>query len=992
MLYERTKSKGYKSGNILTPDNELTTRGTQACDILSSYILTMGPTATFAGNGDVTGRVKRTSIAANTEYFMGSAFSSIIFSSAGTLPTAVMFVITKGSDRGIHANATAHGKNTVQRLYQIIQTGGSDPNTFILKLRYLDSELNSNDESKLVLWDHHIKYSSTNTPHEHGKTSQNPSENWVSLSGHAISYLATAEVIDGFTKYWMINSTGSSDANLNTWLGAGADLNGYKWDYESNWTKGTVPTSVSKVIIPPTAKSPTLATSSVAATVTIEAGAVLNGGTGTTLTVSGGPALNGGMGSWNNSGTFNAGTSTVTFDYTAGTFDGTTDFYNVTINSGKELALQPSSIMRISGTFINNGVLNSYQFVNTVEYNGLSQPVVAPGGSPSAYQNLILSGSGTKTMPTTAMSILGNFTVDGTASATAGNNLNIDGNLLISSTATMGTGTFSHQLKGNLTCDGTLTPSTGSLITMNGSSPQNIQGDAVTITLGNLTISNSSGVTLYNHATTAALGISTGTFTVTAGKSVTATGNTTLGSAQCLLMKSDETGTASFIDNGTISGSGTARVERYITPYDEVSDLKFHFLSSPVVTQAIEPEFMDLPSILITDFYAWNEPGNVWVSYRKGDWNAGENPDYHVKNPDFPDVNFVQGKGYMVAYPSAVTKNFIGVPATSSSGLTVNCTKNSGGWNLVGNPFPSSLNWNSLAKTNVDATLYYYDNSIPAYKYYNESTGGLGGATEFISPMQGFMVHASAAGSLGMANAARTHEGQNVFWKEAPLTANILDLKLEGNDKADYARVCFYDEATENFDSDFDAFKIFSYSPNTTEIYSKTANNTSLAINTLPMAVMDGGSVPLHLKVSMTGNFTLTAERINSFAPNTYITLEDKKTGSLQKLNDNPVYAFFISLQDAADRFVLHFKDATSVSEPALQLSAKAWYSNGKLTVETSEGTTYVEIFNVQGQILRSCQLHGSGLQQIPLKLPTGAYFARLINNGNMQTIKMIIQ
>lgn len=990
-LLEMTIDYGDYS-NVLTPDNELTTRGTQACDILSSHILTMGPSASYAGSGDVTGRVKRTSIAPDTEYFMGSAFTSITFSSAGTLPTQIMFVITKGPNRGIHANATAHNNLTVERLYQIIQTGGSDPNSFVLKLRYLDSELNSNDESKLVLWDHHIKYSSTNTPHEHGKTSQNSSENWVSLSGHAISYLATSEVIDGFTKYWMTNSTGLTDVNINTWNGAGPGDDGYKWDYPSNWTKGTVPTSVSKVFIPQTAKAPTMASTSTAATITIEAGAVLNGGTGTTLTVSGGPASNGGVGSWNNAGTFNAGTSTVVFDYIAGTFDGTTDFYNITINSGKELALQESSIMRIGGTFTNSGVLNAYLFNNTVEYNGGSQTIINPGGTQSAYSNLTLSGTGTKTMPSTAMTIKGNLNIEGTASATAGNSLAMDGNLLIGSGAIFGTGTYSHQLKGNLTCDGTLTPSAGSLITMNGSSAQNIQGDAASIALGGLTINNSSGVTLYNHATTEALGISTGTFTVTAGKSVTASGATTLGSAQCFILKSDENGTASFIDNGTISGTGTARVERYITPYDEVPDLKFHFLSSPVETQAIEPEFMDLSSLLVTDFYMWNEPGNVWVSYRKGDWSSGENPDYHVKNPDFTDVNFVQGKGYMVAYPAAVTKNFIGLPATSASGITVSCSKTTGGWNLVGNPFPSSIDWDLLTKTNVDATLYYYDNSIPAYKYYNPTSGGIGGATEFIPPMQGFMVHASNTGSLGMANTARTHSGQSVFFKDVPLNTNILDLKLEGNDKADYARVCFYEAASENFDPDFDAFKIFSYSPKTTELYSKTANNTSLAINTLPLAIMDGGSVPLRLKVSMTGNFILIAERLNSFSSNTYITLEDKLTGHLQKLNDNPVYAFSVTSQDDEDRFVLHFTDATSISEPALQNSIKAWFSNGKLTVETQAGTTILDIFNVQGQNLRSIQLRGSGLQQVPVNLSAGIYFARLTNSGQMQTIKIIIQ
>jgi hypothetical protein len=524
---------------------------------------------------------------------------------------------------------------------------------------------------------------------------------------------------------------------------------------------------------------------------------------------------------------------------------------------------------------------------------------------------------------------------------------------------------------------------------MKGSSAQSIQGEAASIALGGLTISNSSGVTLNSHATTAALTISSGAFTVAAGKSVTASGNTTLGSQQCLVLKSDETGTASFIDNG-ISGSGTAKVERYITPYFEVTDLKFHFLSSPVASQQIAPEFINLSSYDITDFYKWNEPTNVWISYRKGIHGTA---DYNLYNNDFNGNDFTVGAGYMVAYPELVTKNFVGVPSTGS--ITATCNHDKNGWNLIGNPYPSSVDWTKLTKgAGMDAALYYYDNAEMVYKYYSFFSGGLSGASQFIAPMQGFMVHANTKDekTVTFSNAARTHEGQNVFYKDAPLTTNILDLKVEGKEKADYARVCFYEQATESFDGEFDAYKLFSYSSSTPELYSKTNENTSLAINTLPMEIIDGGTVPVHFKVGIPGNYTITAERINSFAASTYIFLEDKVTGAFQKLNDSPFYTFTASAQDRVDRFVLHFKDATSISEPAPQQAIAAWYNGGALTIKTQEGVTSVAIFNIQGQNLQNYQLHGRGLQTESINLPTGVYFARLINEGTMQTIKIIVQ
>jgi len=55
-----------------------------------------------------------------------------------------------------------------------------------LNLSYLTSELNGNDETKLVLWDNIIR----GDIDEHGKTSNSSSDNWVGLTGFTIIYVA----------------------------------------------------------------------------------------------------------------------------------------------------------------------------------------------------------------------------------------------------------------------------------------------------------------------------------------------------------------------------------------------------------------------------------------------------------------------------------------------------------------------------------------------------------------------------------------------------------------------------------------------------------------------------------------------------------------------------------------------------------------------------------------------------------------------------------
>jgi hypothetical protein len=544
---------------------------------------------------------------------------------------------------------------------------------------------------------------------------------------------------------------------------------------------------------------------------------------------------------------------------------------------------------------------------------------------------------------------------------------------------------------GGLINNGTYSKGTETVI-FSGTAAKTISGSSNTI-LNDLTISNTGGITSQIGLLTANnLTITSGSkFTVDPGKALTATGTTSLNSAQCLLLKSDVSGTASFIDNGTINclGGGTAKVERYLTPYGIVADLKFHFLSSPVNAQSVESEFIDLASTEITDFYLWDEPNNYWTSYRKGDYGSS---DYFIKNPDFITSTFTAGKGYMVAYPETVTKNFIGTPYTNASGITINCTKTPGktGWNLIGNPFPSSVDWTSagITRTNVDAALYYYDNATPGYKYYVNLTGGLGSATKYIAPMQGVMVHASAAsGSVFMTNNARTHTGQDVFYKDEPVTTNILDLKVTGNGYEDYTRVCFYEQAVPEFDGEFDAYKLFSYDANVPQLYSLTPNQTKLAINTQP-ALVAATSVPLGMQVGQTGSYALTFEGVNTFA-NASISLEDLKDNKLIDLGSVDSYSFNASAGEEPNRFVLHFG---SVGIDGPDKTVQDIYSHGHNLYIRNTGNAILEIYNVAGLKIMHEQIHNSALYSTKLSVPTGYYIVRLTNAGHVKNAKIFIQ
>jgi hypothetical protein len=197
---------------------------------------------------------------------------------------------------------------------------------------------------------------------------------------------------------------------------------------------------------------------------------------------------------------------------------GTLDLSSFTINrsaSGGTLTVSNGAILKIGGTnsFPTNYATHSLGATSTVEYNGTAQTVTA-----ESYGHLTLSGSGTKTMPGTAMTIAGNFTMAGTASATAAQALTVNGDFTVGSSTTFGAASYNHGVKGDFSNSGTFTAGT-STVTFNGTSVQTIGGSNST-TFNSLTINNSNGVSLNSIDASVSA-----TLTLTSGNIVTGSGN-----------------------------------------------------------------------------------------------------------------------------------------------------------------------------------------------------------------------------------------------------------------------------------------------------------------------------------------------------------------------------------------------------------------------------------------------------------------------------------
>jgi hypothetical protein len=299
--------------------------------------------------------------------------------------------------------------------------------------------------------------------------------------------------------------------------------------------------------------------------VTINAGTTLDGGT-SSIAVGG---------DWTRTGTFNAGTGTVTFNGSGAQSIGGTAFNNLTINKsggvaspttnlsingdlsvssgtldllgltanrsavGGTMSLTGSAVLRVGGSlgFPTNFSTYSIASTSTVEYYGASTQIVGA----QSYGNLTFSNGGSN------VKIL-----SGTTAAS--------GTLLINNGATLDAGSFAASVGGNWTNNGTFTPS-ASTITLAGSGTlsgttafENLNVSGSYTASSDITVTGTANVSgSYQASSTSTIfsGDFTNTGSFASGGTVTFTG----GSPQALSLNSNfsSTGTVNF--NGTISPS-----------------------------------------------------------------------------------------------------------------------------------------------------------------------------------------------------------------------------------------------------------------------------------------------------------------------------------------------------------------------------------------------------------------------------------------------------
>ena len=223
------------------------------------------------------------------------------------------------------------------------------------------------------------------------------------------------------------------------------------------------------------------------------------------------------------------------------------------------------------------------------------------------------------------------------------------------------------------------------------------------------------------------------------------------------------------------------------------------------------------------------------------------------------------------------------------------------GFNLMGNPYPSQIDWENISKTGLVDNYFWVWNPVTK-GYVSNSTG-------IISSGQAFFVRA-------------TQTSQNVTFEENDKTATsatayfknsqelIVKMNLDSI-QYDIAWLKFMGGASKNYVFKEDGLKLANTGYN---LSFKTTNNVATQHNIVDfLALNQSDTFILSVNSSTNSAYTLSFDNVNQIPSNKLVLLRDLNNNSLTNLRSNNSYAFTINnnlINSYGNRFLLIITDS----------------------------------------------------------------------------------
>jgi len=437
-------------------------------------------------------------------------------------------------------------------------------------------------------------------------------------------------------------------------------------------------------------------------------------------------------------------------------------------------------------------------------------------------------------------------------------------------------------------------------------------------------------------------------------------------------------GTGTYVEkqNGVLSVGGTTKVQQYLAT---ATGGRNWFIASPVasatsnVVKSVTANMLwsyteaNSGTILWNEITTTNEPLTVMAGY--------------VAKPDAAGVIEFVGGSLNTGSKTSPTLTNTGVVST--------------GYNLVGNPYPSYVNWENATKTNVGTSIWYRSKSTGSYLFqtYNVAGAGIGanGGSELIPPMQSFWVKATGAdASVSFDNSMRSHQDQSVSTNRlkapASIKQQVLRLQVSNSLNTDEAVIYFNDNASNGLDI-YDSQKMWNNSIDLPEIYTQIGSE-KLVINGMN-SITYSTEIPIGFSTLAANDFSITANEISNFETGTKVILIDKQNPANEfELTNGVAYNFSSPITTAStERFSLLFRapGVTTDIDNASKLNAQVFVNAAnQITIIAPEKSNYA-IYNAVGQLFAE-----GTINHLPFAInhSKGVYVVKVNNQSTRVIIK----
>lgn len=454
-------------------------------------------------------------------------------------------------------------------------------------------------------------------------------------------------------------------------------------------------------------------------------------------------------------------------------------------------------------------------------------------------------------------------------------------------------------------------------------------------------------------------------------------------------------------DEDANNTQATIQSQRDVIDMNNVStQMDYVYWSSPVDGQNIKA-------------FSPNTPANGYLQYNES------NDKFSVTS----DANFQIGKGYAIRAETGTngynkSYAFTGIPHNSSlDSPNLKWTDSNHGYNLVGNPYPSNINFDALFANNsskIYSTAWFWtNNSYTAaqlgssyngnnYAVYN-GTGGSPATYNPASPYTGsaipngivkvgqaFIVQAKSTGKdlpIGFTNTMRSTSGGNFFQKNSVKNRFWLTM-TSPNTLVNTILVGYITGATNDYETDFDGelFEVGSDS------FYSLLGAKKLAIQGKADIFSADDVVGLGNVYSANGSYSIKLQGAEGlFDGSQKIYLRDKLLNKYVDMTSGQAYQFTAVKGTDNTRFEIVYKDQSVLGASDAVKSDFIVYKNGnEQVIKSDKKLGKIDLFDVSGKLIRSYFATSNEFRIDTSTLMNALYIIKVNNSGEIRTKKFI--